>query len=376
MAEEKQLSGEEWISDDSSFYGKCCLLRWLSKQSTLNAISVYHSPVLDYNLLSLTGDEEEQACQASLCQKANLQYFWATQSSDLNAALAPTRARLRSKSISLTALGSETTKMSLDGDDPDPVPQNRNASSFSLDRRAMEEARRARLGKRKREPSPEPELFNPAQGCHDAWQLGESVDDFVKRLPPLTTPISTCPWIWAHNPHRDSRDRSVSPREDEFRSRGRSLLDDSLQTRQQIQAKALHGPKAALHKSLSQESKALQQRITDLATECGILSGKVCAMFALNSNFHVSSCRKLSLGFPSIWCESLAKFTTYTRDSEHHLDAWLCVSTVANPKASGCYSRAWKTLHECGRRLSEPWSTTVSAPRSRLPPTKVLSAID
>jgi hypothetical protein len=200
--------------------------------------------------------------------------------------------------------------MSLDGDDPDPVLQNGNASSFLLDRRAMEQARLARLGKRKRGPSPEPELFNPAQGCHDAWQLGESVDDFVKRLPPLTTPIFTCPWIWAHNPHRDSRDRSVSPREDEFRSRGRSLLDVSLQTRQQIQAKALHGPKTALHKSLSQESKALQQRITDLATECGILSGNVCAMFKLNPNFHVNSRRKLSLDVPSIWCESLAKFTT------------------------------------------------------------------
>jgi hypothetical protein len=39
MAEEKQLSGEEWISDDSSFYGKC----------SLNAKSVHHRPVLDDN---------------------------------------------------------------------------------------------------------------------------------------------------------------------------------------------------------------------------------------------------------------------------------------------------------------------------------------
>jgi hypothetical protein len=53
----------------------------------------------------------------------------------------------------------------------------------------MQEARLARLGERKREPSPEPVLFNPGQGSPDAWQLGESPNDFVRRLPPLTTSI-------------------------------------------------------------------------------------------------------------------------------------------------------------------------------------------
>lgn len=51
----------------------------------------------------------------------------------------------------------------------------------------------ATSGKRKRESSAELELFNPLQGCPDAWQLGESVDDFVRRLPPTATSESTYP---------------------------------------------------------------------------------------------------------------------------------------------------------------------------------------
>lgn len=137
----------------------------------------------------------------------------------------------------------------------------------------MEEARLARLGKRVREPSPEPVLCNPGQGSSDSWQLGESVDDFVRRVPPLTT--TDCAWIWAHNPRRDPHTGSMSHDVYEFRNRGKDLLDQSLQARQKIETKGAHGPKAAMNKALNAESKALQQRIADLAVNCGILSGKV-----------------------------------------------------------------------------------------------------
>ncbi|KAH7075198.1 hypothetical protein FB567DRAFT_452916 [Paraphoma chrysanthemicola] len=241
MAEEDQVSGEGWISDDSSFYG----------------------------------DEDEQYHQHSLCNKANLGYFWSAQKSDLNAILALHRARTRSEHMPSAPAAPYATKATLSGNITVSSTQaNGNVSNFMLERRAMEEARLARLGKRKREPSPVPELFNPAAGSPDAWQLGESVDDFVGRLPPLTTPVSTCPWIWAHNPHRNARDRAVILREDDFRRLGRKLLGDSLQTRERIQATGKHGSRAAQNKSLSEESKALQQHITDLAAECGILSGK------------------------------------------------------------------------------------------------------
>ncbi|KAI4609952.1 hypothetical protein J4E83_008517 [Alternaria metachromatica] len=151
------------------------------------------------------------------------------------------------------------------------------------DRQAMEQERLARQGKRKREPSPVPasnlELFNPLEGQDDAWQLGEPVDDFVRRLPPYTTSISTCPWIWAANPYRNPRDKSPSPRVQDFTSRGTELLQQSLQTRRDIQKEGAKGPRGMVTKQLLQESKALQERISDLAKDTHVLSGKAICVY-------------------------------------------------------------------------------------------------
>jgi len=153
------------------------------------------------------------------------------------------------------------------------------STDFMLDRRAMEQERLGRLGKRKRAPSRPAALFNPAQGRPDAWQLGESTDDFVRRLPPLTTSVMFGPWIWAHDTHRDSYDKSMTCLVEAFVGRGASLLEQSLQNREEIRTKGLYGSKSVQTKSLNQESKALQQHITDLASECGILSGKASSVF-------------------------------------------------------------------------------------------------
>jgi hypothetical protein len=162
-----------------------------------------------------------------------------------------------------------------------------------IDRKAMEQERLERQGKRKREPSPVPsselELFNPLEGQDDAWQLGESVDDFVRRLPPYTTSISTCPWIWAANPYRNPRDKSPPPRVQDFTSRGMDLLEQSLQTRRNIQKEGARGPRGMVTRQLLQESKALQERLSSLAKDTHVLSGKasstscpsICLLYSL-----------------------------------------------------------------------------------------------
>lgn len=149
-----------------------------------------------------------------------------------------------------------------------------------LDRKAMEQERLARVGKQGRDlpkqTSPDPELFNLRQGCADAWQLGESVNDFIKRLPPAATSLYTCPWIWVENPHRKSSKDPVCPQIDQFTREGLELLDNSYQKRLEIQSKSSQDHKGVLSKSLNQESKALQQNIAHLATKHYVLSGKVC----------------------------------------------------------------------------------------------------
>ena len=150
-----------------------------------------------------------------------------------------------------------------------------------LDRKALEEERLARLGKgkRKRGPSPEAtpcrELFNPMEGQPFSWQLGETAEAFVKRVPPLTTSALACEWIWAANPYRDSRDKSATPRVAAFKDRGAKLLADSLQKRDEMQEKGRFGPRSTVTRAWNQETKALQQSLTKLAVGTGVLSGKV-----------------------------------------------------------------------------------------------------
>jgi hypothetical protein len=161
----------------------------------------------------------------------------------------------------------------------DPVAKGNTFTMTGVDRKIMEQERLERLGKRKRGPSPIPssqhELFNLLEGQFDAWQLGESVDDFARRLPPVTTSISTCPWIWAANPHRNTRDKSPSCCVEDFTSRGMDLLEQSLQIRRDIQKEGARRPRGMVTKQLHQESKALQERITSLAKDTHVLSGKV-----------------------------------------------------------------------------------------------------
>jgi hypothetical protein len=237
------------------------------------------------------GDEDEQAYQHDICAEFNPKPFWRTQHKDLNILSIAARAQQPAEVTSEEGLRSDEQVPSSAVEEATSKPASTMASGpfniSGLDRKAMEQARLARLGRRGRDPSPEPrqvkarksslptlELFNPLEGRPDAWQLGEPVDDFIRRLPPVTTSIYQCPWIWAENPHRNPRDKSPSPRVDDFISRGTRLLENSLQIRRDLRQEGFRGHKGVMNKQLNQESKALQQRIADLAKETHVLSGK------------------------------------------------------------------------------------------------------
>lgn len=45
------------------------------------------------------------------------------------------------------------------------------------------------------------QLYNPYKGIHSARQLGETVDQFLARIPPASTLVSEdLHWIWIANP--------------------------------------------------------------------------------------------------------------------------------------------------------------------------------
>jgi hypothetical protein len=54
-------------------------------------------------------------------------------------------------------------------------------------------------------------LHNPYEGVRYAWQLGETVDAFLARLPPSTTPVTIEDhWIYISNPHVPAEPTSQS----------------------------------------------------------------------------------------------------------------------------------------------------------------------
>jgi len=237
------------------------------------------------------GDEDEKQHQSKKCESFKTGPFWRAHAKDLNtiAAAARTPAPPSDGAVS----------------DKQPAAKTNTFDMSGIDRQAMEQERLARQGKRKREPSPvsasKLELFNPLEGQDDAWQLGEPVDDFVRRLPPYTTSISTCPWIWAANPYRNPRDKSPSPRVHDFTSRGTELLQQSLQTRHDIQNEGAKGPRGMVTKQLLQESKALQERISDLAKDTHVLSGKVSSISCPIIHFFKSLTGVSGCCSPKLW---------------------------------------------------------------------------
>lgn len=232
---------------------------------------------MTYDADKTTGDDNEQECQESLSNKDTPKAFWSAHSKDLNAIVSP--AKLQARKGHVSDVDATPTKK--------PMPlttstrANRLPGPSGLDRKAMEEERLARLGKgkRKRDPSPEfaprREKLNPMEGQPFSWQLGESAEEFVKRISPVTTSVAECEWIWAANPYRDPRDKATAPRVAAFKDRGAKLLADSLQKRDEIQQKGRFGARSVVTRAWNQEARALQLNLTKLAVETGVLSGKV-----------------------------------------------------------------------------------------------------
>lgn len=213
----------------------------------------------------IQGDEAGQDYQQPSCEQLDEKSFWQTQHTGLNSVAIAASVPKAIPEDTVPSVPRATTSLASNIADPD--------------RQAMERERLARRSKRKRSPSPEPltnfKLIKSRQPLADAWQAGEAVEDFVKRLPPDTTSISTCPWIWVETPHRDLRDMSAAPQVDSFTSLGSELLAQALLHRQSMQSRSTREVKSALTKKLNQEIRELQQRIAKLAVENNILSGKV-----------------------------------------------------------------------------------------------------
>ncbi|KAM3072073.1 hypothetical protein ACMFMF_007467 [Clarireedia jacksonii] len=128
------------------------------------------------------------------------------------------------------------------------------------------------------------ELYNPYAGDPCAWQLGETITDFLQRLPPVTTLRSdSIPWIYVANPFRKApvavaANEEAPPGEGsrlwEFVERGTTLLNNLTTVRHEIE-KANEGKAAStITQIFNNEKESIVQEILDTAKETQCTTGK------------------------------------------------------------------------------------------------------
>lgn len=241
--------GDGWISDDSSFYGTCpaCLV--------LPSIALSHS---------LLWNEPFQGSSLDMLSPSPGDvHEWSIYQSHLLARTSQILVENRYNSETNTISGDETEQERLDA----LCEEFRPAYAFSMRKNDLN----AIVFKHCKAHCTAP-LRNPGEGNPASWQLGETVEKFVRRLPPATTSINLHKWIWVYNPFEE---KHKAPKESEFTLRGQELLMESKQRRRAIESNPQKKTKGTVTRNLNEESRNLRQHITDLAVKTNLLSGKV-----------------------------------------------------------------------------------------------------
>lgn len=132
-----------------------------------------------------------------------------------------------------------------------------------------------------------PKLYNPYEGNPCGRQLAESVDEFLHRLPPASTPASSrAPWIFIANPYRkapkpnNEGELAEGPPDDDsqwarFVVEGGNLLEELLILKNKIEKEKAGSTKATVTKALNVQRNIIVEKLLDTAVEMHCTSGKV-----------------------------------------------------------------------------------------------------
>jgi len=133
----------------------------------------------------------------------------------------------------------------------------------------------------------ENKLYNSYEGIPCARQLTETVEAFLQRLPPATTPVShSLPWIYICNPYRkmamvvDSghgvEEGPLGEDEDRdgFIEQGQELLRDLRVIRKQIENQKPNAAKGTIARAVNPQKEIIVKKILEAAVEYNCTSGK------------------------------------------------------------------------------------------------------
>ncbi|KAL8673546.1 MAG: hypothetical protein Q9168_002035 [Polycauliona sp. 1 TL-2023] len=134
-------------------------------------------------------------------------------------------------------------------------------------------AARAKLEAASSSPPADKPVYNPYEGQICGRQLNEPVKDFLKRLPPLTTTVSSQhPWIFIANPYATSR---PTDRDQAGLSKvAEQLLDAFSQEKNEIETSMAGKAKGSVTRKLTPLRKALETNLLTAAKEKRCTSGK------------------------------------------------------------------------------------------------------
>ncbi|KAK3305496.1 uncharacterized protein B0T15DRAFT_199242 [Chaetomium strumarium] len=118
-------------------------------------------------------------------------------------------------------------------------------------------------------------LNNAYQGQPGAWQLSESIEHFLARLPPATTDWSPgLDWIWIANPYIPPGPSSALAQFREGGAERLKLLDNFAKMATVGAAKASGKPLNMLREDLAKERRETVEDLRELAVACNVVGGK------------------------------------------------------------------------------------------------------
>jgi hypothetical protein len=132
-------------------------------------------------------------------------------------------------------------------------------------------------------------LYNPYEGQFCGRQLGESVEDFLQRLPPQITTVSDLiPWIFIANPFQKApkleKDQQAIKGEGpldedsdwaQFVILGNNLLEELTRVRHDIEQKKAGQAKISITKAVNVQRDVMVKKLLDTAIELHCTTGKV-----------------------------------------------------------------------------------------------------
>lgn len=135
-------------------------------------------------------------------------------------------------------------------------------------------------------------LYNPYEGNPCGRQLGETVEEFLTRLPPATTQVSLqLPWIYIANPylkapsaikpeHSQEEVTAEGPPDEDsdwakFVVLAGNLLEELTGIKHEIEKKNVGKAKSTITRQLNVQKEKIVKKILEAATELHCTSGKV-----------------------------------------------------------------------------------------------------